>query len=92
MILHNDRERVLELITPSDRYTGEVSDNHFPIVCTIHITTTNAKNTYYIRTMGDNPLIISSDDKAYYWAKAPVPSGDSAFMLVAYVAKVGKKK
>jgi hypothetical protein len=86
-------KRVLEFISPIRKYTSGFIQE-CPLLCILTITTSDGKTqTYYVRSAGHNPLIVSVDDISYYWTARPEQGGgDSAFGLAAYVQKVGNNK
>ena len=92
-IRQEDRSRILEFLVPGKRDDSGLSKK-YEMVCIIDIVTIDNQHIrYYIRSVGDNPLIMSVDDQEYYWAQRPVKGGsDTAYALAAYVQKTGDKK
>ncbi|MCI0563893.1 MAG: hypothetical protein MN733_35920 [Nitrososphaera sp.] len=87
-----DWPTILEYVNPTKKYTDSLDDAIYPIVARIEITTTDGSKLHLmIRWMGKNPLLVSKNNRIYYWGKAPPKVPDSAIALVNLVQKQGKK-
>lgn len=83
---------ILLYMIPKDEYTDSDRLSRVnPIVCIVNIKTSSGATDYFIRSMGDRPLIMSVDGELYFSAERPEKVSDPALVLVEYVATVGKE-
>jgi hypothetical protein len=83
---------VLDHLIPAARYPDWNLDNDiYPVICHVDITATEYPTTrLMVRSMGKNPLLLSKDNRTYFWADSPPGVTDSAMSLIAVVQKRGR--